>query len=133
MRTILTFAALAVFSPGILAQPVPTSAPDLTGCWTGRWEDCKSGHSGPLKARFEKCDDIHYRATFTGRFLKVFPFRFRTTLNVTGQEEGRILLSGESNLGFLFGTFHYEATATDHDFTAEFTSRRYQGRFMLSR
>lgn len=116
----------------VMSAPA-ASATDLAGCWRGCWEDCKSGHSGPLKARFEKCDDAHYRATFSGRFFKVIPFRYSVVLNVVGQDGASVLLSGDSNLGILFGTFHYEGRATEHDFTADFTSRRYQGRFVLEK
>ncbi|MBI3407429.1 MAG: hypothetical protein HY040_03620 [Planctomycetes bacterium] len=126
MRTTITVAALLLLAPTIQAA-------DLTGCWRGHWEDCKTGHHGPLKANFTKCDDCHYKVTFTGRFMKVVPFRYSVVLNVTGQEGDRVFLSGHSNLGLFFGTFHYDAVATDTDFTADFTSRRYQGRFVLCR
>ena len=118
--------ALAFYSAGRCA------AQDLTGHWCGTWNDCKSGHSGPLRAHFSKCDDQHYHVVFTGRFMKVVPFRFATTLDVTGHEDGKVLLSGQSRLG-LFGTFTYSAVATDHDFTADYSSRRYEGQFLLSR
>jgi hypothetical protein len=126
MRSLLTCAVLFFLA-------TPAMATDLTGCWTGHWEDCRSGHHGPLKGRITKCDDTHYRAVFTGRFYKVIPFRFSVVLNVAGQGGERVVLAGESKLGLLFGTFHYQAEATDHDFMANFTSRRYQGRFVLSR
>ena|SRR5437762_3579620 len=107
-------------------------AQDLTGCWRGTWDDCKSGHSGPLRATFSKCDDQHYRAVFVGRFFKVIPFRFTTLLDVTGREEDKLLLAGESRLG-PFGTFRYNAEATTTDFTAHYSSRRYKGQFLLQR
>ncbi len=110
----------------------PLSAQDLTGHWCGTWNDCKSGHEGPLRATFSKCDDAHYRAVFTGRFFKVIPFRFATTLDVAGQKDGVVQLSGQSRLG-LFGNFTYNAEATDTNFTANYSSRRYQGQFLLSR
>jgi hypothetical protein len=49
---------------GLLLLGAGTSrAQDLCGAWSGHWEDCNSGHSGPLKATFCKCDDTHYRVT----------------------------------------------------------------------
>lgn len=110
----------------------PVSAADLTGHWTGHWEDTKSGHTGPLRATFTACDADHYRVTFVGRFWKVIPFRYSVVLNVTGHDGAKVLLTGAQNLP-LFGTFHYTAEATADDFTAHFCSRRYQGEFVLQR
>lgn len=116
-----------------LAVVPAAQATDLSGCWSGCWQDCKSGHHGPLKATFCKCDDAHYRVTFSGRFFAVIPFRYSVVLTVTGQDGDKVLLSGESNLGLLFGTFTYHAEATASEFTAHFSSRRYEGRFDLKR
>jgi hypothetical protein len=115
-----------------MSAPATSFAQDLTGCWHGTWNDCKSGHSGPLRATVSKCDDRHYHAVFTGRFFKVIPFRFETVLEVTGQADDKVLLSGESRLG-MFGTFRYSAEATATNFTANYSSRRYEGQFLLSR
>src|SRR5262245_37416113 len=126
MRILLSAVTLLLLTTAAHAQ-----APDLTGCWRGFWEDCNTGHHGPLKAQFCKCDDCHYKVTFTGRFMKVVPFRYSVVLNVTGQDGDCVHLSGDSNLGLFFGTFHYDAVASDNEFAADFTSRRYQGRFVL--
>ncbi len=124
---------VVVILAGCLLCPTkPAAAQDLTGRWCGTWDDFRSGHRGPLRARFSKCDDQHYRVVFTGRFFKVIPFRFATVLDVTGQEGGTVFLGGQSRLG-LFGTFTYSAVATDADFTAHYSSRRYEGQFLLSR
>ena len=124
--------ALIVGLALFFCQNVPLGAQDLTGHWCGTWNDCKSGHDGPLRATFSKCDDQHYRAVFSGRFFKVIPFRFATTLEVTGHEGGKVQLSGQSRLG-LFGNFSYNAEATDTNFTSHYSSRRYEGQFLLSR
>src|SRR5262249_32637090 len=84
-------------------------AVDLSGDWTGYWADSKSGHTGPLRATFCQCDPDHYRVTFRGRFFKVFPFRYRVVLTVSGREGNRLQLTGEQNLGPLFGSFFYSA------------------------
>lgn len=131
-RLVPTGRALAVLAALLVCQNARLCAQDLTGHWCGTWNDCKSGHDGPLRATFSKCDDQHYRAVFTGRFFKVIPFRFATTLDVTGHEHGKVQLSGQSRLG-LFGNFSYSAEATDTNFTANYSSRRYAGQFLLSR
>ncbi len=85
-----------------------------------------------MGAEFCKCDDCHYRVTFTGRFFKAFPFRYTVVLNAR-QEGDKVLLSGQNDLGLLFGTFSYQAEATATDFVATYSSCRYQGKFVLCR
>jgi hypothetical protein len=123
-----SFFALSV----ILLAAVPSFAAELSGCWTGCWQDC-DGHDGPLEASFCKCDDSHYQVVFTGRFWKIFPFRYSVTLNVVRQEGDKVFLEGESYLGRLFGTFTYSGWATDTDFVSDYSSCRYQGQFILHR
>ena len=126
MRTCSLILALPFF-----LLPSIAKATDLTGNWSGHWVDTKSGHTGPLHATFRKCDDDHYRVTFTGRFFKVIPFRYSVELTVTGRDQDKVFLTGEQNLGPLFGSFTYSAEATACDFVAHFCSRRYQGDFIL--
>lgn len=108
-------------------------ATDLSGAWSGYWVDGNSGHSGPLRATFCQCADGRYRAVFTGRFWKVIPFRYSVVLDVTAQDGDKLILSGESHLGLLFGTFTYDARADATDFVADYSSRRYHGQFVLRR
>ncbi len=124
--------ALAVVVALFWCHSAQLCAQDLTGRWCGTWNDCKSGHDGPLRGTFSKCDDQYYHVVFTGRFFKVIPFRFATTLDVTGHDGGKVQLSGQSRLG-LFGNFSYSAEATDTNFTANYSSRRWEGQFLLSR
>jgi hypothetical protein len=117
----------------LLALPSSVQAADLTGHWSGHWVDTGSGHTGPLRATFEQCDEDHYRITFIGRFFKVIPFRYKVVLTVTGREGDKVFLAGEQNLGPLFGSFTYTAEANATDFVAHFCSRRYHGDFILRR
>jgi hypothetical protein len=116
----------------LLIATAAATAQELNGSWRGSWTDTNSGHSGPLRARFREIDDAHYRVVFTGRFWKVIPFRFATTLGVVGRDRSNVFLAGESSLG-PFGQFRYSAVANGCHFTSDFTSRRLQGRFELSR
>lgn len=108
-------------------------AVDLSGPWSGSWESCQTGHRGPLKGRFEACGDQQYQVTFTGRFFKVFPFRFRVTLDVIEDRGDSITLAGNSYLGRMFGTFTYEANATGTEFSSAYSSKKDHGYFRLSR
>src|SRR5688572_7646759 len=102
------------------------------GGWRGSWVDNNSGHEGPLRARFRATTDGRYRVVFTGRFYKVVPFRFATTLNVVEQDCDRIVFAGESRI-MGFSRFSYHAVADSHHFNAQYHSRRWTGEFNLSR
>ena len=107
--------------------------PLLAGRWTGSWQSSYNGHQGPLRGRFTQTDPTHYRAVFTGRFLKVVPFLYVQKLEVTGYSGDSVFLAGSSRLPG-FGTFQYDAVATGNQFTATFrSSRGDQGVFLLSR
>lgn len=110
------------------------TVPDLSGSWKGSWCSQTSGHKGPLQATFRKVSEQCYRVTFQGRFWKVVPFRYAITMRVAGIDEtGALVLTGEQVLGPILGTFRYTATATAGQFTAQYTSKRDCGYFMLSR
>jgi hypothetical protein len=129
-RNILLATVLALVLSFGMSQP--SHGEDLTGAWSGQWESTKSGHKGPLHARFREIDCDHYRVRWSGRFWKVFPFVYSSTLEVTGREDGKVFLSGSQRLLF-FGTFCYEAEATDCEFTANYSTNRDKGVFTLSR
>jgi hypothetical protein len=139
MTTMTTILAqpLGAFLPSLLTGLLllgmnqPSYAADLSGTWTGHWESHSSGHKGPLKAAFCKLDDTHYQVRFSGRFLKIIPFRYTVTLEATGQEKDKTILTGEHHLRF-FGTFHYRAEATDCEFTANYCADKDSGVFVLT-
>ena len=108
-------------------------ATDISGCWSGSWLSCKSGHHGPMTATLCKVDDTHYCATFRGRFWKVFPFRYSTTLTVKSDDGETVTLQGSSWLGRLFGTFYYNATVTSTDFNASYSACRDWGKFVMTK
>ena len=108
-------------------------AGELDGRWPcGTWIDTNTGHEGPLKAKFRQLDDCHYRVVFTGKFAKVIPFRFATTLNVVGRDGDKVVIAGETRL-MGFYKFSYNGVADEHEFNAQYNSRRWTGEFNLSR
>ena len=127
---IATFAILAAAQMSAAAEPARDI--DLSGRWSGAWRDCGSGHHGPLHATFCRVDDCHYRVTFHGRFFGVIPFRYSVVLNVAGRDSDRVVLTGTQRVG-LNGSFEYSASASDCEFTSTFASKRYNGRFDLTR
>lgn len=126
-RFSISVGVLLLVVSGVGAQP-----PNLSGKWSGRWVSDKNGHSGPLHARFRQLDGDTYRVAFRGRFWGVFPFFYRTTMNLEGTGEDVALLTASQRLGPL-GTFTTTAVATSIQFDATFASRNDFGRFMMSR
>ncbi len=127
MPTRLAIALLLMITTTALA-----GEPNLSGRWRGRWSSESTGHSGPLNARFRQTACDEYRVVFTGRFLKIVPFRYAETLHVTGSDGTVVYLAGSSRL-LGFGTFSFDAAATGNAFNATFSSRRDRGQFNLSR
>jgi hypothetical protein len=106
---------------------------DVTGRWRGEWTDFDSGHRGPLRAKVKPTADGGYRAVFTGRYYAVIPFRFGAKLEPVGTtESGELLMQGTQRLPF-FGAFSYVAVSDGSTFTADYSARRWTGRFSLRR
>jgi hypothetical protein len=127
-RLLSPLAALAIAS-----VVGPVSAIDLSGSWSGVWESCTTGHTGPLRADFTRCGTSQYRVDFAGRFFKILPFRYSVTLDVVEDCGDRVVLAGSSFLGRLFGTFTYQATADGCRFSADYRSKKDSGEFRLTR
>lgn len=105
----------------------------MSGCWTGHWQSCTTGHKGPLTATFCKVDDDRYQVTFRGRFFGIIPFRYRVTLRVVSEEGNQVTLAGNAYLGKRYGTFTYRASASATNFIAHYDSCRDDGKFVLCR
>jgi hypothetical protein len=116
----------------LLLLPAVSFAADLSGCWSGSWESCSTGHKGPLFAEFVPCGANQYDVHFRGRFFKIMPFHYSVTLTAE-EREGVVYLSGSQYLGRMFGTFTFSAAATDTCFNANYSSCKDHGRFQMSR
>jgi hypothetical protein len=115
-----------------LAMTTAAAATDLSGCWEGYWKSCSTGHNGKLRATISKLDDTRYCARFSGTFFKIVPFRYTTVLNATPEGDG-VKLSGESYLGRLMGTFYYDGSADDCNFSMNYSSCKDHGIFKMCR
>lgn len=143
---LLTFALLSVFHPeqhlGQHFEPpgiaVVSQAPvlidtDLSGTWSGQWCSQSTGHRGPMKAQFCRINSCQYEVTFSGRFCKLIPFRYKAILCASVGDDGCVHLRGSKNLGFLFGTFNFSGTASESRFDARYWASSDCGTFTLSR
>lgn len=132
----MTFIALLIGGVNALTTQ-NGSAESTVGKWRGEWRSESTGHHGPLKARIRQVDEDQYRAVFTGRFFKVIPFIYPTTLEridspSTGKDETVEHLSSRQKLPLL-GTYRMQATVSEDRFQATFEGRRDSGTFDLTR
>ena len=132
----MTFVALLIGGVNSLTAQ-HGSAETTVGKWRGEWRSESTGHHGPLKARIRQVDEDQYRAVFTGRFFKVIPFIYPTTLErihnpTAGEDETVEHLSSRQKLPFL-GTYRMQATVGEDRFHATFEGRRDSGTFDLTR
>ena len=116
----------------LMCLPATSQALDLSGTWEGSWQDFGTGHSGPLRATFVKLDNGSYQVSFSGRFAKIIPFRYTVVLSAT-EKDGKVHLSGSSDISRRRGTFYYNAEATDTSFVSSFQSCKDNGQFCLER
>ena len=130
LQTLLVAAGVA---GGSLVAPQSADAADLTGYWEGRWRSCKTGHNGLLRGSFCRVSEYAYRVDFSGRFFKLFPFRYSVVLNVVEDRGNYVRLQGSSYLGRMFGTFYYDATIVGCQFNAAYTSCKDNGTFHLTK
>lgn len=105
----------------------------LAGNWSGGWYSQTTGHKGPLRADVRLSNSGQYRATFTGKFFKVIPFRYQMQLNVVSSDGEHLHLAGQKKLGPLMGYYAYEATVTGNHFSATYRTKRDRGTFVLRR
>lgn len=120
--------------PADAAAPAePVSIPDLSGRWRGYWISCVNNHTGPMNANFCLRCDGHYDVTFNGRFWKLIPFHYKTTLTVTGYENGKVHMSGSHFLGPILGSFSYNAWSDGCQFISAYCARKDNGQFVMNR
>jgi hypothetical protein len=125
---------LQAFVAAILLLFCQQAAPatDLSGCWSGRWQSCTTPHNGPLQAEFVRLDQSHYEVFFNGRFFKLLPFRYSVVM-IAIEQDGAVSLSGSQFLGRMFGRFTFQATASECEFNATYSSCKDHGLFTLTR
>ena len=105
----------------------------LEGVYQGSWQSFRTGHHGRMRGRFVQINPNQVRATFTGTFAKIIPFRYATRLNIAHQDANTIVLSGSKRLGPIMGSFQYQAVITPNEVISTYRSRRDFGRWHLRR
>lgn len=128
---LLAIAAMLIAQSSLVAGEHCVSETDLSGKWKGSWRSEKSNHEGKLRAKLVRRDANHYRATFSGTFMRILPFRYAVTFQAV-EQDGNVYLSGSRRLP-MFGAFHFDAESDGSHFHAFYRSRNDHGTFQLYR
>ncbi len=97
--------------------------------FAGEWRSEKSGHHGPMRARFTPTVG-GYDMRVVGRFAAIIPFTYRTHLDVVGETPDGLVLAAEKSLG-MFGTFRTRGVLSADGFRAEYSAMKDRGRITL--
>jgi len=115
------------------AAAYPRGTNDITGQWTGEWRSEANGHHGTLRCIITPNSPNAYMGRFRARFWKIFAAGYTVPLNVTNID-GRFILSGSADLGFLGGgVYTYEGSADHANFQSSYRSKRDHGQFIMRR
>ena len=109
------------------------AASNLAGKWKGTWLSGSTGHKGPMQADFRSAGAGRWEVVFRGRFCALIPFQYSAILRESRGPDGTLQLSGNKNLGPLFGTFHFNGTVQNGQLDARWWSQKESGQFLLKR
>lgn len=114
-------------------RAVASPPKDIQGRWQGEWVSDVNGHHGRLKGIMVKLDPGRYEASFHATYSKVL--RVCYSVNLSGREEdGRVILEGEADLGKLAGgVYHYTAEVTHWEFNCKYRCKYDHGKFHMNR
>jgi hypothetical protein len=107
-------------------------ASGIEGRWQGSWKSEADGHTGALLCVIRHGDGDTYNASFNATYSSIFHFGYDAKL--TGHQVGNLVhLTGDENLGWPVGVYHYEGTADPTQFYCTYRSKDDHGYFALSR
>ena len=112
----------------VITQSASAQSPQK---FAGEWRSDKSGHHGPMRAKLTPTA-TGYDMRVVGRFAVVFPFAYRTHLDVVGTTPDGPILTAEKKLG-PFGTFRTSGVLTPNGLIADYSAMRDTGKFTLMR
>ena len=99
---------------------------------TGEWRSDRSGHHGPMRAKLTPTA-TGYDMRVVGRFAVVFPFTYRTHLDVVGTTPEGLILAAEKKLPLFGGSFRTTGVLTADGFFADYSAMKDTGKFTLMR
>ncbi len=115
------------------AQAYPGHSKDLTGRWTGTWQNTNNDHGGNLRAVLVPITSVSDEVRYEARFHATWGRRkggFKSVLIGEWQEELFVFESRRRILGVLITT---AGSATSERFLSDYHSRFDTGTFVLER
>jgi hypothetical protein len=104
----------------------------IDGRWQGSWKSQQDGHTGALLCVIHQTSPTSYNASFNATYSGIFHFSYDAKL--TSRSEGNLVyLTGEQDLGWPVGMYHYEGTANPTQFYCAYRSKDDHGYFALAR
>ena len=122
----------AVFFLSLISLTLTANAFEPFGTYRGGWRSDTTGHEGPMRVKLTPRSDGTYRARFSGRFAKIIPFTYQTTMTPVDYGPGYTKLFSSKQMP-LFGAYHTTAVVTPHHVDARYQSKRDHGSFSMSR
>ncbi len=101
-----------------IAAPHPTNT--ILGPWEGVWKSNAHGVSGPLRCVITEVGNGHYQAAFYAQF-HWFHFNYVAKL-AANPTSGALNLSGDADLGWMGGVYHYAGTASPTRYSSTYKS-----------
>ena len=107
-------------------------ANDIQGRWQGTWVSEANAHTGRLRCLVTKLEDGKYQARYHAKYRKILGFGYTAVLDTT-QADGSFKFTGEADLGWAGGVYHYEGKANGTNFYSTYQSKYDHGIFQMSR
>jgi len=114
------------------AARTPVPANDIQGRWQGTWLSEVNGHTGKLRCIITKQDEGKYQARYHATYRKILGFGYTVTLDAT-HTNGIYKFSGDADLGWAGGVYHYTGQANSTNFFSTYQSKYDHGIFQTSR
>jgi len=104
----------------------------IEGRWQGVWKSEQDGHTGALRCVIRQSGPETYDCLFNATYWSIF--RFTDDATLWGRKVGeRVYLTGDQDLGWPVGPYHYAGSADGTAFYVAYHSRDDHGYFAMSR
>lgn len=111
-------------------QWVAAASPQV---YRGTWQSQSTGHQGPMRVKITERSDGNYDARFSGRFLLVVPFTYKTKLTNQGCSECGQILGANRQLGPLLGSYQMSAVMSASSLSGTFSAAGDTGQISMQR